>query len=198
MVENAFYVCGHDDGVLSTPAGRIGVALCWEMIRSRTVRRLAGRVDYVLAASFWWGHCLPYESAIADVQLRSEQLLREAPRELARLLGDYAAASLSRPDVLSRRRFLGHSQIVGCDGAPVAVLESEAGVLVSELPAARLSRDAAATPSRYWIPDLPDKHLRRWEEDAVLGKEYYRTVALPRYRDLNRGFHTKGSGQARS
>jgi predicted amidohydrolase len=32
--ENSYYIGGSDDGVLATPAGPVGVALCWELIRS--------------------------------------------------------------------------------------------------------------------------------------------------------------------
>jgi len=55
MWENAFYVGGDDDGVIELRDGRrVGVALCWELMRSQTVRRLRGRVDLVLAGSAWW------------------------------------------------------------------------------------------------------------------------------------------------
>jgi predicted amidohydrolase len=42
MGENSYYIGGSDDGVLATPAGPVGAALCWELIRSQTVRRLVG------------------------------------------------------------------------------------------------------------------------------------------------------------
>ena len=55
MWENAYYVGGSDDGVIELRDGRrVGVALCWELMRSQTVRWLRGRVDIVLAGSAWW------------------------------------------------------------------------------------------------------------------------------------------------
>lgn len=63
MWENGSYVGGHDDGRLhleqaptqAFPDGlRLGGALCWELTRRDTVRRLAGEVDLVLAGSGWW------------------------------------------------------------------------------------------------------------------------------------------------
>lgn len=54
MWENCFYVGGSDDGVIDTPDGNAGVALCWELIRSQTPRRLRGRVDVVVGGSCWW------------------------------------------------------------------------------------------------------------------------------------------------
>ena len=55
MWENSFYVGGSDDGVFELSNGlRVGVALCWELMRTQTVRRLRGRVDLVMAGSGWW------------------------------------------------------------------------------------------------------------------------------------------------
>src|SRR3954452_1669505 len=44
MWENSFYVGGEDDGVIEAADGlSIGVALCWELMRTQTVERLQGR-----------------------------------------------------------------------------------------------------------------------------------------------------------
>jgi hypothetical protein len=52
--ETCYYEKGHDDGVLSTPFGPMGAALCWEMVRAGTARRLLGRIRLLLAGSTWW------------------------------------------------------------------------------------------------------------------------------------------------
>ena len=52
--EACYYVGGSDDGVLSTPDGKVGVALCYEFVRSRTAARLKGKVDMVVGGSCWW------------------------------------------------------------------------------------------------------------------------------------------------
>jgi predicted amidohydrolase len=54
MWENAFYIGGHDDGVISSGEHQIGAAVCWELMRSQTVRRLRGRVDLAMTGSGWW------------------------------------------------------------------------------------------------------------------------------------------------
>lgn len=51
MVENTFYVGGSDDGLCETQDGNIGIAMCWEMIRSQTARRLRGKVDLLMTGS---------------------------------------------------------------------------------------------------------------------------------------------------
>jgi N-carbamoylputrescine amidase len=87
MWENSYYIGGSDDGVLATPAGPVGVALCWELIRSQTVRRLVGKVNFVVVGSCWWDLRLPVPSEYADDQARLRNLLRQAPGDLARRLG---------------------------------------------------------------------------------------------------------------
>jgi predicted amidohydrolase len=61
MWENSFYVGGGDAGRIDAGVPlesgerlEIGVALCWEMMRTQTVHRLAGRVDLVIGGSGWW------------------------------------------------------------------------------------------------------------------------------------------------
>ena len=51
--ENAFYIGGSDDGVIDAGDLSVGVAMCWELIRSQTARRLRGRVDVVVGGSNW-------------------------------------------------------------------------------------------------------------------------------------------------
>ena len=54
MWENSFYVGGDDDGVIEAGELTVGAALCWELMRTQTVRRLAGRIDLAIGGSGWW------------------------------------------------------------------------------------------------------------------------------------------------
>ncbi|WP_256465439.1 nitrilase-related carbon-nitrogen hydrolase [Halorientalis marina] len=54
MWENCFYVGGGDDGVVETPHGNAGLAVCWELIRQQTIDRLAGQVRYAITGNHWW------------------------------------------------------------------------------------------------------------------------------------------------
>ncbi|MEX2252803.1 MAG: carbon-nitrogen hydrolase family protein, partial [Thermoleophilaceae bacterium] len=54
MWENSFYVGGEDAGLLDAEGIPVGVALCWELMRTQTVRRLRGQVDLVVGGSGWW------------------------------------------------------------------------------------------------------------------------------------------------
>jgi predicted amidohydrolase len=195
MLENAYYVGGDDDGVLETSIGCIGVALCWEMIRWRTVVRMAERVDFVLASSCWWGKC---PTGLSDeIHLKNVEMLRNAPRDLARLVGapvahassvgTFSASRLSSPQTRVTRCFLGHSQIVAADGDPIvrARPEMSASVLVAELPAGTHVVTPYPRSTQFWIPELTEAHLRRWNTDRELGRRYYDTVALSHYIDGN-------------
>jgi predicted amidohydrolase len=55
MWENCFYVGGTDDGVLSVGNHIVGASLCLEYNRAQTVRRLRGKVDFVVGGSCKWG-----------------------------------------------------------------------------------------------------------------------------------------------
>lgn len=53
--ENCYYMGGSDDGIMPTSDGNVGVALCYELVRSRTAARLKGKVNMVLGGACWWG-----------------------------------------------------------------------------------------------------------------------------------------------
>jgi predicted amidohydrolase len=54
MWENAFYVGGSDDGLMRAGGLDVGAAVCWELMRTQTARRLRGRIDLLVGGSFWW------------------------------------------------------------------------------------------------------------------------------------------------
>jgi hypothetical protein len=87
MWENSYYIGGSDDGVLATPAGPVGSALCWELIRSQTARRLVGKVNLDVGGSSWWDLRHPVPPKETDYQALMRTLLRQAPGELARRVG---------------------------------------------------------------------------------------------------------------
>src|ERR671916_1259886 len=55
MWENCFYTGGTDDGLIKAGGLEVGVALCLEFNRTRTVGRLRGKADLVVGGSFTWG-----------------------------------------------------------------------------------------------------------------------------------------------
>ena len=85
MWENALYVGGTDPGRIQTEELTVGVALCWELIRTQTVRRLAGRVDLILGGSGWWS--IPGWPLMKGAEARNHRRATTAPAAFARHVG---------------------------------------------------------------------------------------------------------------
>jgi Predicted amidohydrolase len=76
MWENCYYIGGQDDGVLKTPTGPVGVAVCWELIRSQTARRMQNRVDLIVGGSCWWDVRLPADAKYEADRARLHNFLK--------------------------------------------------------------------------------------------------------------------------
>lgn len=163
--ETCYYEKGSDDGVLSTPAGPVGVALCWEMVRSDTARRLLGKIRLLLTGSTWW--TLP-EEAGPDHPLRAVNLamLQASPPRLARMLGvpvvhaSHAGPfegfdSPELPDVPYRSVYLGETAITDADGSLLRRMSMEegAGVITADIDLPSGLTPTEAIPERFWLPE---------------------------------------------
>jgi predicted amidohydrolase len=142
--EACYYVGGSDEGILSTPHGHVGVALCFEFVRSRTARRLRGRVGMVVGGSCWWG---VEETTRPDDPTRKwlQDLLNETPGRFARMLGvpvvyaSHAGRFLGRlwpgkPDPFPSS-YMGETQIIDGKGEILARLSERdgEGVITADL-----------------------------------------------------------------
>ena len=190
--ENCVCRGGDDDGVLETPLGPVGAVLCWEMIRSQTARRLHGRVALVIGGSCWW--TLP-DDAAADHPLRRTNLdmLRQAPVELARMLGvpvvhgSHAGRfagfySPELPDVAYRSRYLGEAMVVDAKGSVLARRGADQGpgLALAEIELPARPSPSRAIPARFWLPpDMPRAWQASWERWLTTGDHYYRRVTRP-------------------
>lgn len=190
--ENCYYEGGRDDGIFDTPIGPVGAALCWELIRSRTARRLLGKVRLVVAGSTWW--TLP-DDAPADSPLRADNLkmLRNAPPRLARMLGvpvvhaSHAGRfsgffSPALPDVAYDSAFLGEAMIVDATGQVLArrAMEEGPGVVLATLDLPVRASPIDPIPDRFWTPpEMPEPWKASWERWQKSGARYYREVTLP-------------------
>jgi len=190
--EACYYEDGNDDGVLHTPEGDIGVALCWEMIRSRTARRLRGKVRLLLAGSTWW--TLPDAAADDHPYRRANlEMLQQAPPQLARLLGvpvihaSHAGRfagfdSPELPDVDYLSRYLGETVICDAEGDILArrSMQQGAGVIVAEVNIPAIPQPVEAIPERFWLPEqMPEEWKSAWTRWLARGEDYYRTLTLP-------------------
>ena len=191
MWENSYYIGGSDDGVLATPAGPVGAALCWELIRSQTVRRLVGKVNFVVGGSCWWDLRHPVPPQEADYQALMRALLRQAPGDLARRLGvpvvhaaqagEFEGLTPGNETVPYVSRFLGEAQITDGHGNVLARLayEDGEGIVTADIAPGRIEGDLAPTPEGFWAVDLPPKTLQVWDHLNSLGRDYYATKFRP-------------------
>lgn len=193
--ENCYYTSGDESNVLETPIGNIGVALCWEMIRYDTLKRLSGNVDFVLAGSCWWD--LPIDAPAEREHLRqyNQKLALETPVTFAKLLGvpvvhanhcgKVTAWNFPNADKEQTRQLVGATQIIDGNGNVISrkPFSDGEGFIYTELSWSIADRKAAQSyPDKYWIPDLPDSYVSAWENINPKGKEYYGTMTLPYYK----------------
>lgn len=192
MWENCYYLGGSDDGVLGTPAGRVGVVLCWEFVRTRTVRRLLGRVDLVVGGSCWW--TLPERRLPgfpAELHDRNLQIMIQTPGRFARLLGvpvvhaahagEFDGGLPLVPRFPYRSHYLGETQIVDGAGNILARMKREdgEGFVSAELDLSEKEGPTEALPKGFWIPNLPRAFRLLWTIQNLHGRSYYRWKTLP-------------------
>jgi N-carbamoylputrescine amidase len=191
MWENSYYMGGSDDGILDTPAGPVGVAMCWELIRSRTARRLLGRVDLVVGGSCWWDLRLPVSPRYAGDQAQLRELLRNAPAHLARMLGvpvvhashagEFEGLTPGNESMPYVSRYLGETQITDGDGRVLARMtyEDGEGVITAEITPGKVAGASAPIPENFWTGELPPMAAKAWEHLNPLGRQYYAATVRP-------------------
>lgn len=190
--ENCYYKKGNDDGVLSTPIGPVGSALCWEFIRSKTAKRLRNKVKMVVGGSCWW--TLP-DDADPDSPRRGANLkmLQQAPPRMAKMLGvpvvhgshagkfeGFFSPELS--DVPYNSSFLGEAMIVDAHGKVLArrPQKSGAGVVTAVVELSQNATPSESISDSFWIPkEMPDDWKESWESWFDSGADYYETVTVP-------------------
>lgn len=191
MWENSYYMGGFDDGILDTPAGPVGVAMCWELIRSRTARRLLGRVDLVVGGSCWWDLRLPVSPRYAEDQAQLRELLRNAPAHLARMLGvpvvhashagEFEGLTPGNESMPYVSRYLGETQITDGVGRVLARMtyEDGEGVITADITPGKVAGASAPIPENFWTGELPSMAAKAWEHLNPLGRQYYAATVRP-------------------
>jgi predicted amidohydrolase len=194
MWENCFYVGGEDDGVLDPPGGpTLGAALCWELMRTRTVHRLAGRVDLVVAGSGWWSlpENWPPRSLFARGERRNRDRARRAVTEFPLYVGapivhaghaGRLACRMPESGLPYRGRFEGATLIADADGRVIAerLPEQGEGCVVADLePGRRPPR--RQPPRRFWLRRRGAMAAVVWNTQRLHGRRFYRRRARSRY-----------------
>lgn len=187
MWENCWYLGGGDDGVMETGLGAVGSAMCWELVRTRTVARLRGRVDLLVGGSCWWAlpdRAVPLPGKRATSE-RNLQVMIDTPARMARLLGvpvvhsahagDFVCRMPLLPGLPYRSGFLGEAQVVDAAGSVLARLRREdgEGVAIAEIDPGRAA-PSEEPPSGFWIPPLPPLIRLAWFYQNIHGRFYYK------------------------
>jgi predicted amidohydrolase len=186
MWENAFYVGGNDDGVIETPAFVAGAAVCWEFMRTRTARRLAGRVDVVIGGSNWWSvPAWPPRAITARMERRNARTAFAAPVTFGRYVGApvvHAAiagsAQCAMPDFAGVRysgHFEGGALVAAADGRLLALRRREegSGLAIADVEVARVA-PAEPIPDRYWLHRRGPLPALAWHTQRLHGRRWYR------------------------
>jgi predicted amidohydrolase len=189
MWENCFYVGGDDDGVVEVQPGlTVGLAVCWELMRTQTVRRLRGRVDLVLAGSGWWSvdESWPPRALMRSLERRNAGVARRAAETFAGYVGAPVvhAAHAGRlrcgmPWLPLRYdgRFEGNTVVVDADGTVLArrdAAEGE-GVVVADVRPRRV--EPLAAPDRFWLHRRGALPAAVWSYQRAHGRRWYRRHA---------------------
>lgn len=192
MWENAYYIGGSDDGVMETEYGMAGVAVCWELVRWRTIRRFAAGVRFAITGNQWWSNAanwLGADTVFAPVRQYNRYLSENAANEFARLLGvpvlhashcgRFEGRCLLVPGLDASVRyaseFVGRTQIVDAAGHTVAGRDAGEGpgVVFGDIEIGDVARPVVRA-DRFWIPNLTLTHLGMWYHHNACGRSYYR------------------------
>lgn len=186
MWENAFYIGGQDDGVFSNGDHHVGAAVCWELMRTQTVRRMRKRVDVVMTGSGWWSVPQWTPRALFDRWERDNcATARTAAATFAKYVGAPVlhaahAGELTCPmpwlPVGYEGHFEGSTLIADADGTVVAERRADEGEGVV-LGAIEIGRrpPSLEPPDRYWLHSRGALASATWHYQRWHGRRWYRS-----------------------
>lgn len=193
MWENAFYVGGSDDGVMQTEMGTVGTAVCWELVRHQTLRRMQAKVQFAITGTHWW--TMPENWPLIEPLLRSikqynQYMSEQAPVEFARRLGaPVLQASHCGPlsgkfmflpgcdwGVEMESHFVGATQIVDAKGKVLASRNTMEGpgIVMAKVTTGQVEPVRPSEADRFWIPHLPLFVKAYWYHHNPVNKSAYK------------------------
>jgi predicted amidohydrolase len=185
MWENAFYIGGHDNGVIAAGGLTVGAAVCWELMRMQTVHRLRGRIDLAMTGSGWWAVPRWHPQALFRwLETRNAATAQHAAASFAGYVGApvlhaaHAGALRCRMPWLPidySGRFEGGTMIVAADGTVLASCDKDegAGVVVADVDIGRRA-PKAEPPERFWLHRRGLQPTATWHYQRLHGRRYYR------------------------
>lgn len=188
MVENAYYKGGSDDGLVATAHGDVGIAVCWETIRTATVTRLSGKVDLLMTGSHWWsepGWAFP-RWLYNHIHSQNLAMMGAAPSRLARMIGApvlHAAhvgtlngrfALAPGVNVRTATRLMGETQIVDGRGQIQSRMgiDDGAGLVMADIEIGRVGPSLEPAQA-FWSLDLPMLFRLFWAQQNSVSRPLY-------------------------
>lgn len=184
MWENCFYVGGSDDGVIDTDDGAAGVALCWELIRSGTARRLRGKVDVVVGGSCWWTIPAWHPRGVFNrMETENERAATLAAPRFARIVGApvvHAAhcgpieCPMPWTPIKYRGRAEGGASVSDAAGRLLAFRDARQGegFVIANVAIAR-QRPAQLIPASFWLRRRGPVPALAWRYQRAHGRRWY-------------------------
>jgi predicted amidohydrolase len=191
MWENCFYVGGSDDGLLTAAGLDVGAALCWELMRSRTARRLRGKVDLVVGGSCWWSiPAWPPAALTRRMEAANARTATTVAQAFARFVGaPVAHAAHSGPiecampwsPLAYRGCFEGGAIICDPHGQVLAarLREDGPGIAIADVEPGRIEPEERI-PDRYWLHRRGPMAAATWNVQRFHGRRWYRRHASGR------------------
>jgi hypothetical protein len=199
--ENNYYRAGHDDGVAPTSLGPIGLANGFEWGRTRTARRLVGRVR-LLAGGMHFPSFPTWALTRRWFITRDEQFLgqycRETPTRMARMLGvpavhpshvgPFTMETPLVPGLPWPSRMMGETTICDADGVVLARLgygDGEGFIAADVDLAEPAPRDPI--PEIFWNAPFPISVHLVWYAGNIHGVAKYRAMQALRLHSWSPG-----------
>ena len=191
MWENCFYVGGGDDGVIVADGIAVGVAMCWEFMRTQTVRRLRGRVDLIVGGSAWWS--IPAWSPAVTRRLEAVNARTAAsiapamtravgaPVAHAAHCGQVRCPMPLLPGLAYRGHYQGGACVVDGHGGVLAWRGAGdgPGVAIAEVQLGRTAPTLEAGEG-FWLHPRGILPAATWTYQNAYGRRWYRRHALGR------------------
>jgi predicted amidohydrolase len=193
MWESSFYVGGSDDGVIDAGGLKVGAAMCWELMRTQTVRRLRGRVELLVGGSAWWS-IPPWPPAVVTRRLEAANARTAAgtapamaralgvPVVHAAMCGPVSCALPWMPGVTYRGHYQGGACITDARGGVLAWRGTSdgPGVVLADVDPGRVTPTLDVAEEGFWLHPRGAAAAALWTVQNLHGRRWYASKAYGR------------------
>lgn len=189
-MENYCCTNGDENYVFDTPLGRIGITMCWEQIKYKTARKMAGKVDFVIAGSCWWNLALEDgPNVYKDLSRINRRMAINAPKKFAEVLGvpvvhsshvgTYMGLSLGKDAKLCNRKI--ESEAIVTDGYGETIFEErkKPGCYIADIKPGCIKKNIDIPEDEEWILPIPNLIEKGFNMMSDMFRTFYETKTKP-------------------